>query len=170
MSRLIVGLLAAAGGLIIGSVGGRKKSNITFKDVKATPGKVMSGISNAVKKTGEKVSSGLSTLAFWKKKKEVKEKKVNHEKNYQDLSVKYGKLSDDFSTTVKRMNITEAELTGTAEQLRQANEKNETYQNTFTEKDEKLTKAVGDKNRAEADLKAAQNTIKKMEKAALKAE
>jgi hypothetical protein len=29
---------------------------------------------------------------------------------------------------------------------------------------------VGDKNRAEADLKVAQNTIKKLEKAALKAE
>lgn len=176
MNRLIVGLLAAVGGLVIGSVGGRKTSNITFKDVKAAPGKIMSGISDAVKKTGKKVGSGLSTLAFWKKKKAVKTK-VNLEKDHmdlvakhQDLSEKYAKLSDDFSVTAKRKDLVETDLRDTESLLEQEIKKNEAYQTTVDEKDTELKEAAVDKKQVADDLKVAQTTIKKLEKAALETE
>jgi hypothetical protein len=150
MTRLIVGILSAAGGLILGTGAGRSTSNITMKDIKAAPGKTFSFASNTVKKTGKKIGSGLSSLAFWKKNAKRVNKKVNHEKNYQDLNVKYGKLTDDFSTAVKAKDTAETKLADVTEELRQAKENNTTFQNTLDQRD--------------IDLKEAQNTIKKMEK------
>ncbi len=164
MSRVLIGIISGVGGFIIGGLGGRKTSNITMKDVKAAPGKAGSAVLSAVKKTGRKIGSSLSSLAFWKKKAKRVNKKPNSEKNYRDLSVKHDKLEDDFSTAVKGKNTAETQLAGVTEQLRQAKEQNETFKNTFAEKDGEVTKANGDKTKAEADLVKAQNTIKKMEK------
>lgn len=179
MSRLLIGILSGVGGLIIGGFGGRKTSNITMKDVKAAPRKGMSAVFSGVKWTGRKIGSGLSSLAFWRKKKEVKKGKVNLKKDYRDLTVKhqnlserYTKLSDDFSETAKRNVLIETDLADTKEilvaaeellidkkeLLRQADEKLETFQNTVDDKDTELRQTA-------ADLKIAQTTIKKMEKA-----
>lgn len=186
MSRVLIGIISGVGGLIIGGFGGRKTSNITMGDVIAAPGKGMSAVFGGVKWTGRKIGSGLSSLAFWKKKKEVKKGKVNLKKDYQDLTVKHAKLSDDFSETAKRMNLVEVELGEKDEQLRQAKEMNDTYQNTVNDQDEDLKKAATDlkqetvdkqkavsdlkqetvdKLKALSDLKVAQTTIAKMQKA-----
>lgn len=164
MSRVLIGIISAAGGLVIGSFGGRKTSNITMKDVKAAPGKAKSAVLGAVKKTGKKIGSGLSSLTFWKKNAKRVNKKPNFEKNYRDLSVKHDKLEVDFSTAVKGKNTAETQLADVTEKLRQADEQNETFKNTFAEKDDEVTKANDGKDAAEADLLKAQNTIKKMEK------
>lgn len=165
MSKLIVSLLSAAGGLIIGGFSGRKTSNITFGDVKAAPRKVVSSISNTAKKAGKKIGSGFSTLAFWKKKKEVKKKTVNHEQNYQNLSKKHAKLSDDFSTTVKRMNLVETDLSDRDEQLRQEKEKNEAFRNTVDDQDAEIKQMKLDLTSAQSVATAA---LKKQEKSTSK--
>ncbi len=165
MSRLLIGILSSVGGLIIGGFGGRKTSNITMEDVKAAPGKAGSAILGAVKKTGQKIGSGLSSLAFWKKKKEVKKGKVNLEKDHmdlvvkhQDLGEKHTKLSNDFSETVKRMDLIEIERDAVIierddkeELLRQAKEMNTTFQTTVDDKDTELTKAAADLKKANVD-------------------
>lgn len=180
MSRVLIGIISGVGGLIIGGFGGRKTSNITMKDVKAAPGKAGSAILGAVKKTGQKIGSGLSSLAFWKKKKEMKKGKVNFEQKFQDLTVKHSKLSDDFSETAKRMSLVEIERDDEKELLRQANETIATFQTTVDDKDTELTqaatdlkqantdkqKAITDKQKVSTDLQVAQATIKEMAKTA----
>jgi predicted phage tail protein len=162
MSRLLVGIISAAGGLIIGGFGGRKTSNITMEDVKAAPGKAGSAILGAVKKTGQKIGSGLSSLAFWKKKKEVKKTKIVASEltkamllEHHDLGEKYAKLTNDFSETAKRMGLVEIERDDKKELLRQANVKLDTFQNTVDEKDEKLRKAATDLKQANTDEQKA---------------
>ncbi len=178
MCRVLIGIISAAGGLIIGGFGGRKTSNITMEDVIAAPGKAGSAVLSAVKKTGRKIGSGLSSLVFWKKKKEVKKGKVNLKQDHKDLvakhqvlSEKHTKLSDDFSETAKRMNLVEVERDDYKEEARQAKEMNTTFQNTVDEKDEELTKAAADlkqetanKQKAVSDLKIAQTALAKLEK------
>ncbi len=179
MSRLLIGILSGVGGLIIGGFGGRKTSNITMKDVKAAPGKAGSAILGTVKKTGQKIGSGLSSLAFWKKKKEVKKTKIVASEltkamllEHHDLGEKYTQLSDDFSETAKRMDLMEIERDvviierdDKEELLSQEIKKNAAFQNTVIDKDKELTKAATDKQKAISDLKVAQTTIAKMEKA-----
>jgi chromosome segregation ATPase len=150
MTRLIVGIISAAGGLILGTAGGRSTSNITMKDVKAAPGRTLSFASNTVKKTGKKIGSGLSSLAFWKKDAKRVNKKANFEKKYQDLSEKHDKLEDDFSTAVVEKNTAEGQLADVREQLRQEKENNETFKNTLDQRD--------------IDLKAAEDELKKLKK------
>ncbi len=179
MSRVLVGIISGVGGLIIGGFGGRKTSNITMKDVKAAPGKAKSAVLGAVKKTGQKIGSSLSSLAFWKKKKEVKKGKVNLKQDHKDLvakhqvlNEKHAKLSDDFSETVKRMNLIEIDRDDKEELLRQEKENNTTFQNTVNDQDEDLKKAdtdlkqeTVDKLKALSDLKVAQTALAKLQKA-----
>jgi hypothetical protein len=186
MSRLLIGIISGVGGLIIGGFGGRKTSNVTIKDVKAVPGKGMSAVFSGVKWAGRKIGSGLSPLAFWKKKKEVKKGKVNLKQDFQNLTVKhqelsgkYTKLSDDFSETAKRMGLVKIERDNVIierddkeELLSQEIKKNAAFQNTVIDKDTELTKAATDlkqetvdKQKAISDLKVAQGTIAKLQKA-----
>jgi hypothetical protein len=184
MGKVLIGILSGVGGLIIGGFGGRKTSNITMKDVIAAPGKAGSAILGAVKKTGQKIGSGLSSLAFWKKK-EVKKGKVNLEKDHMDLvekhqnlSERHTKLSGDFSETVKRMDLVEIDLADKEKQLEQAKEMSKTFQNTLDDQDTDLKQAakdlkqavtdkeqaVTDKQKLSSDLKIAQNTITELKK------
>jgi len=168
MTRLIVGAISATGGILIGAFSGRKTSSITMKDVKAAPGKAFSSISGVVKKTGSKMASGVKSLAFWNRKSKedapVKETKADLEIKYQGLNEKYSNLSDDFSETVKRKDIVEADLLDTQEKLRQETEKVEAFQTSIEDNDIMLTEMGKKKKQAEVDLKLAQTEITKLKK------
>jgi hypothetical protein len=178
MSRLLVAICSVIGGLLVGAVGGRSTSSVTFGDVKAAPGKTFSTFSGFVKKAGKKVSSGISSLAFWQKKEEpVKKEEVDFEMKYQEVSEKYAILSDDFSTAVKekdilatRLSDAETKLKDSERKLGEEEKKNLAYQNTVADNDKELTKAINEKKAAEAELKTAKTTITKMKKSDSEAE
>ena len=168
MNRVLVIVGSSIATAIGGAFVGRKTANVTISDVKAVPKQAAEKFSNGMKSTGKSVLGKVSKLAFWKKSKSKDDK--DYKALYQDVSEKHAKLEDDFTESVKLLEISENDKKETQVKYEQEIEKNRAFQNTLEQRDEELKKTSGElktasaeKTKLEKELKAANSKLEKLE-------